>query len=79
MPVDFNPFLRRHIHEFSDIVGVDWKFTQSAVKQSRETHDGGTSVIGDRVQSRADGTPALKNVIDKDDDLAVDGILVSKI
>ena len=56
----------------ADVVGADRELAVAAVDEDGEPHRGGTPVVGEGVERGADGAPAVEDVVDEDDGLAVD-------
>ena len=56
----------------ADVVGAQRQFAVTAVDEHRELHRCRAAEVAQRVEGGADGAPRIEDVIDKDDDRAVD-------
>src|SRR3954470_14446288 len=59
-------------HVLADVVGADRQLPVASVDQDRELHRPRPAEVAQRVQRRADRAPGVQDVVDEDDEPAVD-------
>ena len=60
-------------HVLSDEVGADRELAVSAVHEYRQAYGPRTSVVHERIHRRTNGAAGEKDIVDQDDDPAIDG------
>src|SRR5262245_22763835 len=63
----FDDLVVRRLHRLSNIVGLDWKLTMSAVNQNTELNEPRSPVVQQRIHRRANRPSRVQHVVHKHD------------